>query len=269
MAASMTNRKKKFSLFNRVHHEFLRAFSELLQEGKESDDLLSRLQMVQKQQIKQLSKFTVLFLVTSILVTQTAIGDTIKINSSLAQISLPKIYVVPIAAYYWWMTTISFLATVQYVFVEAAISNNVTKNTRFHAIKHHLTSLAEHDLSSPIRNGSLVKSSSSDHFVLLVTYIAPFLLALLPIIIALVGITVETFVLFSESSTLSIEWALAATVIGVIFFSSSYLIMYFTPMVVRKNATFIRWNFLFPLSNKAGEGHPRGSLWLDEEKSVS
>ncbi|WP_159086975.1 hypothetical protein [Loktanella sp. Alg231-35] len=210
----------------------------------------------------ELGKLGSFFILSSVVATQLSGGELIEIKTTIVQLAIPKIYVIVVATGYWWATLVSSLILLQYIVLDAVVSNNVTEGTRYNELKRHLRGKKGYDLSSPLRNGNLHSSAGLDGPVVMLTYAAPIALMALPIGLALWAICADTFRIIALAETWTLVWGLAATVLGAIYCSIAYFLMYFVPMSIGKNLREIRWGFLSPLYSRDGFRHPRSECWL-------
>ena len=263
----MTPKSARFSIFNRVSHEFLRAFNELVKDGCTKPELVNRLRELIKLTTKSLSKRCLLLLAAAISVSQMTDGTTIHIKSTFFELEISKIYLLAASAYLISTICIQLIYIFHYVVLENRISGNIPDGTRFGSLKKVFSGNAPDeynapDLLLPFRNGSLVTTEKFGTLSAIIVFALLFLMLGLPMVISLFIIVTETFLVFAASLSWSLEWALSISTICVLYCSSCYAIIYFTPMKIEKDLRYIRWNFLAPIANRSNPRHPQAQHWL-------
>lgn len=256
-------RKVRFSLCNRIVHEGKIASRSLIKNGCSVEELTSRLNTLLKTSVTSASKWTLLLLATVALLSQEIAGEAIRIGTTLGLVSLPRIYVVAIGVAAWIAIIFRILPSIIYVFLRYDLRLKETDHRRFSSIRQHLSGDEFGDLTSPIRNSQLSEFYPLDTAVLLSLYFTVLLIGLFPLYASSFLIAMELLTLWRFNEYNLIEYSILISC-SVLFWSTSvYTVLFFVPLPVRKNLSFIRWNFLYPINLNETGLHPSGSRWLD------
>lgn len=257
----MTPKSQSFSICYRITHEIVRGYKELISEGHDQQDLIKNLRDQESRNIKYLAKLGAAYLAIIFALKSTGPEFTLSIPTAIGKIDLPLIYILLIAAILFSALCLSTLKAAIFIISKQIITGNIATNTRFSAAKSLFHGDENVDITSPIRNGGLIKLTRCDSLTVSTLYLLIILTAIIPFVFSFPIIflrAIETIEIFKDSV---FEFSIAFSSCLLIFSSFTYIIIFFTPLTTKPDQSYIRFLFLYPIGKDENGLHPRSKHW--------
>jgi len=256
------SKKRKFSIFNSVSHELIRGYKEAINDGMDNPTASKALIEAEMFNIKELTKYAASFFTLVILINRLGQNGTITLPTFLNKIEVPVSYGLFVAFAFYTMLCFAAIKAIVFLSVKEIILGNIPTNSRFSNAKSVFDGDQTADLTTPFRNGQLLRIPKLDFYILLLVLVGLYACLLIPVIASIAVFMSDLSLALSDAPADPLELIiLGCATIGT-FFISTYAILFFVPFRSEKNTKYIRWLFLNPISRNEVL-HPQVKHWLD------
>jgi len=247
-----------------VHELFVASRREILASSC-ANKLHTQITSAITKQSKTLITLVLLFLVSSIFVSQSANDVSLSIRFAFSEIALPAIYVAFVGSACFALLLLVSMKILTLLTIKAKLPYTPFARGRFYEASLAIQGDATHfDVLSPIRGGKYFRSIGFTSYALIVSFFSVFLVLSLPLIGAFATLWEINQCSILTNSDIYLSKSLGLASLALLILPIVISILFFVPLKVSKDASAIRWTFLVHATRGKGLVHPQSKRWLKD-----